>query len=348
MSTDSYILVDTALFLLYYLARKVIVLLKDNVLCILEQHKGDVVTGGRLASELGVSRNAIWKTIRLLQDDGNDIVSVPNKGYRLLGTNDTLFEKFIRDGLMTSFIGQDMRILPSVHSTNQYLKELDADTVDSGFVLIADEQTGGRGRRGRVFVSRKGEGVYFSILLKLGRTQQDIRLLTVCAAVAVSRAIEDVCGIRADIKWVNDVFCDGKKVCGILTEAVVSGELQELSTVIVGIGINTGMAPPEFSDIATSVQEAAGVCGLRNRLIAGVLNQFEAVYLDYTERGNGAGVIEYYRSRLFIIGRQVLVSDVNSSYVATVQGVDDMGALIVMDDGGVVRFVSSGEIKLKW
>lgn len=321
-------------------------MLKNKVLYILEQQRGNLVTGGKLASLLGVSRTAVWKAIRALQEDGNEIISVPNSGYWLMDTNDTLFEKIIRESLATDFIGQNIALLPTVHSTNQYLKEMDTADIPNGYVVIADEQTGGRGRRSRMFLSPKGGGVYLSVLLKLDGWQNDIRLLTICAAVAVSKAIENVCGIRADIKWVNDIFCNGKKICGILTEAVLSGELQELSTVIVGIGINTGEVPSELGGIATSIQEAAGIRGIRNRLIAEVLNQFEAVYLDCMERGKKRDIISYYESRLFIVGERVLVAGINHSYTATVTGIDETGALIVKDGCGEIRHITTGEIEL--
>ncbi|NLX74990.1 MAG: biotin--[acetyl-CoA-carboxylase] ligase [Synergistaceae bacterium] len=323
-------------------------MLKNRVFYSLEQQKGNIVTGGQLASSLGVSRNAIWKAIRLLQDDGNEIVSIRNKGYILMNTNDTLFEKTIRDDLRTTFIGQKMKLLPVVHSTNQYLKELNTADAKNGYVVVANEQNSGRGRRGRTFLSPKGEGIYLSILLKLDKERQDVRLLTICAAVAVSRAIENKCGISAEIKWVNDIFCKGKKVCGILTEAILSAELQELSTVIVGIGINTGSVPLEINDIATSIGEITGIRGIRNSLIAEVLNQFETVYLDYIGRGEKSDILKYYESRLFIIGTQVLVTSLEDSYVATVLGIDDMGALVVKDERGNIQNISTGEIKLKW
>lgn len=321
-------------------------MLKNKVLYLLEQQKGNLVTGGQLASSLGVSRTAIWKAIRALLEDGNEIVSVPNSGYQLMVTNDTLHEKIIRDKLTTEFIGQNMDLLPTVHSTNQYLKEMDTFDTPGGYVVIADEQTSGRGRRSRTFISPKREGVYLSILLKLDGRQNDIRLLTICAAVAVSKAIEKVCGIKAEIKWVNDIYYDGKKLCGILTEAILSGELQELSTVIVGIGVNTGEVPLEVGGIATSIQEITGKRGIRNRLTAEVLNQFEAVYLDYMERGKKQDIIKYYESRLFIVGRQALVTDINDNYIATVLGIDETGGLIVKDGCGAVHHITSGEIKL--
>ena len=277
-------------------------MLKDEVLQILERKKGKVVTGGQMANSLRVSRTAIWKAINVLQEDGNQIESVPNVGYRLLDEDDSLSKWAIDEKLMTTFTGRQLEILPVVNSTNQFLKELDTAQVDDGFVVIADEQEHGRGQRSRSFISGKGEGVYLSILLKADEQPKDLRLLTICTAVAVSKAIENICEINAEIKWVNDIFVKGKKICGILTEATLSAELQELERVIIGIGINTGKIPTELQDIATSIQKETGRLGLRNELAAEVLNQFEEVYLDYIKRDKKQEIIDYYDSKLFVRG----------------------------------------------
>ena len=321
-------------------------MLKNEVLQIMEQKIGGIVTGGQLANVLNVSRNAIWKAIHALQEEGIQIISVPNVGYKLLDTNDTLSEQRINSELTTTVIGRQLKILPSVHSTNQYLKEIDSEDAENGFVVIANEQTQGRGRRKRTFVSARDSGIYISLLLKLNGRRHDIRLLTVCAAVAVSKAIERVCKMNAEIKWVNDVYCNGKKICGILTEAIISGELQELSTVIVGIGINTGKVPSEIREIATSIREETGICGIRNTLIAEVLNQFESVYTDYTSNGKISDIMQYYESKLFIKGQQVLVVGLEDEYVASVLGIDNTGALIVKNGTGDIQHIVTGEIKL--
>lgn len=322
-------------------------MLKNKILYALEKQKGNVVTGGQLAKTLGVSRTSIWKAIHALQEEGNAIVPVPNIGYKLLHTNDTLSDQIISEKLHTKFIGKSMTLLSSVHSTNQYLKELNTASAENGYVVIANEQVNGRGRRGRTFISAKGEGIYLSILLKLNGAQYDIRLLTICSAVAVSKAIENICAVKADIKWVNDIYCNGKKICGILTEAILSGELQELDTVIVGIGINTGNVPLEISGIATSIYQETAICGIRNYLVAEVLNQFEEVYFDYTKREKKLEILKCYESRLFITGRQVFVSNFQNNYVATVLGIDNTGALIVQNETGDIQLITTGEIKLK-
>ena len=322
-------------------------MLKNEVLYALEQKKGDVVTGGELSEHFGVSRTAIWKAIHALKAEGNDIITVPNVGYRLLPTNDTLSPKVISDKLTTDFIGRSMTLLPSANSTNQYLKEMDTSNVPDGHVVIANGQENGRGRYGRAFISPLGEGIYMSILLTPKSAWQSIRLLTVCAAVAVSKAGENICGVRADIKWVNDIFLNGKKLCGILTEAVMSGELGEIDTVIVGIGINTGSVPDAVKDIATSVKDETGLYGIRNSLIAEVLNQFETVYYDYVDKEKMRDILSYYDSRLFIKGREVLVNNYHDKYIAQVLGVDENAALVVKTQSGDEEHITSGEIQLQ-
>ena len=323
------------------------IVLKKEVLYVLEQKKGDVVTGGELAETFGVSRTSIWKVIHALKADGNEIITVPNVGYRLLPTNDTLSEKVISDKLTTDFIGRNMMLLSSVHSTNQYLKEMDTSCIPEGYTVIADEQLNGRGRYGREFVSAKGKGIYMSILLRPNNAGGNIRLLTVCTAVAVSKAVENVCGVHSDIKWVNDIFLNGKKLCGILTEAVLSGEIGEVDTVIVGIGINTDTVPDQIKDIATSVKQETGLHGIRNGLIAEVLNQFEAVYLDYGDKAKMRDILDYYDSRLFIKGREVVVNNYQDKYTAQVLGIDDVASLVVKTPKGNIEHITSGEIQLQ-
>jgi BirA family biotin operon repressor/biotin-[acetyl-CoA-carboxylase] ligase len=320
-------------------------LLKENVLLALERRKGEIVTGGELAASLGVSRTAVWKAVRGLRGDGHEIVSLANRGYRLEPTDDVLSKEAIREGLATAFIGRELILLPTVHSTNRYLKEM--ENAPDGCVVIADEQTAGRGRRERAFLSPKAGGVYLSVLLrpKLSGSAADIRLLTICAAAAVSQAIERVSGARADLKWVNDVFCGGKKICGILTEAVLTGELFELSSVVIGIGVYTAEVPAELGGIATSIREASGLRGIRNRLAAETLNRLEAAYACFLRGDAAKEIIPYYESRLFIKGKRVTAESAER-FSATVEGIGDNAALVVRDASGSLRLITSGEINL--
>ncbi|NCA93239.1 biotin--[acetyl-CoA-carboxylase] ligase [bacterium] len=320
-------------------------MLKDDVLYVLEKDKGNIVTGGNLAKEFAVSRTAIWKAIKVLKEEGNEIISVPNSGYVLMGASDNLLSRSIGENLKTEFIGRDILILKTVHSTNQYVKGLDIYNAREGLTVIADEQTQGKGRRGREFLSPSREGIYMSILLKPEMLLKDTQFLTICTAVAVSKAIESIYDIYVDIKWVNDIYYKGKKLCGILTEAAVSAESQSMEYAVVGIGINTGEVPYEIRDIATSLEEAGASKISRNKLIAEVLNCFEDVYAYYSDEMKKKEILEEYRKRLFVNGRKVLIAGQGEDLKALVIGIKDDGALIVKDENGEIRYIISGEIK---
>ncbi|MGI6751257.1 MAG: biotin--[acetyl-CoA-carboxylase] ligase [Anaerovoracaceae bacterium] len=320
-------------------------MLKDRVLYHLEKGRGSIVTGGSLARELGVSRTAIWKAINALKEEGKVIESRPNSGYILLDRGDSLIKHAIEEGLTGDFMGRNLVILRSTQSTNQYIKGLDIGSIKEGMTVIADQQTSGRGRMGRPFISPAGEGIYMSILLKPKLLLQETQFLTICAAVAVSRAIEALCKVKMDIKWVNDIYYEGKKLCGILTEAFVSAEMQTVEYAVLGIGLNTGKVAPDIRSIATSLKEIGCNKGNRNPLIAEILNRFEEVYRDYSVKGSKKEIIQAYEDRLFIKGKSVLISGLGEDYQATVIGIDEKGGLIIRDDAGLIRHIVSGEIK---
>jgi BirA family biotin operon repressor/biotin-[acetyl-CoA-carboxylase] ligase len=192
--------------------------LKEQVLKELENHKGEYVSGGKLAETLHFSRNAVWKAVKSLVADGHDIQAVTNKGYRLSPDSDVLTAAAVEKHLGALAGVFDIDYRATVTSTNSVLKDLAAGGAREGTVVAAITQTAGRGRFGRSFYSPADSGVYFSVLLRPGVGAPDATLLTTAAAVAVARAVEDVTGAPARIKWVNDVYCGGKKVCGILTE----------------------------------------------------------------------------------------------------------------------------------
>jgi len=321
-------------------------MLTEKILYILEQNRGQIVTGGDLAARLGVSRTAVWKTIAVLREHGNLIESIPNSGYRLSPDSDGLCSGIIADCLQTQTFGRSMEILDEIGSTNTYLCGLDASSLPEGHTVLARNQTRGKGRLGRPFICTRGGGIYMSILLKPTMTLTETPFITICAAVAVVRAIADVCGLQAGIKWVNDIYFGEKKLCGILTEASVTAEVGAIDRAVVGIGINTGEIPPEIRDIATSIYEATGQRGMRNRLIAAVLNQFEAVYADYTQNAGKQGILDEYCRHLFVLNRQVEVAGHGPAYTATVLGIDESGCLIVKRQDGQTVHLSAGEIHL--
>lgn len=318
-------------------------MIREDILSRLAACPGDLLTGGQLARELGVSRTAVWKAIGALREEGHAIESMPNRGYRLLPSSDGLSRAAIQAALGTQSFGRSMELHEALPSTNLYLRGLPVEQLPEGHTVIADGQTAGRGRLGRPFCSPAREGVYLSILLKPRLPLPRLTLLTLCAAEAVCRALEAVCAIRPGVKWVNDVYYGGKKLCGILTEAMLSAELQRVEHAVVGIGINTGAVDASVEDIATSTQAITGARGIRNRLIASVLTHFEALYRLLCA-GDADAVLIPYRARLCIAGKRVWIDAGGRRCRATVCGVDASGALVVRDEGGEERALTSGEI----
>ena len=320
-------------------------MLQERVLHYLEQHADEIVTGGQMAKLFGVSRTAAWKAVHSLREQGYQIEHIPNRGYRLAGDIDGLSAVKINRHLMTKSFGRSMEMLETVGSTNTYLKGLDTAALPEGHVVLADGQTGGRGRLGRTFFSPTKEGIYLSVLLKPEIGLQEVSQLTLCAAVAACRAVENVCRISPEVKWVNDLFYNGKKLGGILTEGVISAETQTVCDVIVGIGINMGMVPAEVFHLATSLYEITGETGKRNSLIAELLNQMEQVYERFCDVNQRSGVLAEYERRLFILGRQVNVVQHGGSFSGTATGIDATGALLVVDEAGTVHAVGTGEVQ---
>ena len=324
-------------------------MLKDEVLSALDAADGAVVTGGELGERFSVSRAAIWKAINALKENGYTIESIEKRGYRLISTNDILSELSIRKRLHTRFLGNRIEILKTVDSTNTYMKARDLPSMAEGFTVIADGQTGGRGRRNRGFSSLPGEGLYISLLLKPDIPPADTRFLTICAALAVSRALKTACGVESQVKWVNDVYCEGLKICGILTEGAVSVEQQTMTYVVIGMGINTGTLPEEIQGIATSVQRLTGKKPDRSVLAAELLSHMETIYLDLTAHNRKQALLDEYRERQFIFGRTVDIVTPGTGFTfrAVPTEIDDDGALVVRNEAGEILHLCSEEVSLK-
>ena len=321
-------------------------MLQEQILSYLEKNKGQQVTGGELAREFQVSRTAVWKSIHALCENGHRIQSFSKSGYVLLSESDGLSKTSIQSNLTTKTFGQHLELLKTIPSTNQYLKELAIHDLPEGYAVLANEQTQGRGRLNRTFHSPSNEGIYLSILVKPQIALSETPFLTICTAVAVSQAIEKICGFTAGIKWVNDLYYDNKKLCGILTEGFVSAELQIIDYAIVGIGINTGHVVPEVQDIATSIYDVTHILGIRNQLIAEILNQFEKIYVQFTQQDKKQDILQEYVDKLFIMNRKIQVITSDKPYEAIVTGVDISGALIVRNIAGETIHINSGSINL--
>lgn len=321
---------------------------KERVLALLDSSKGDYVSGEQIATQLSVTRSAIWKAIKTLQAEGYQISAVTNKGYSLSAQTDILSARAIEKYLTGSALDLRLEVFKSLSSTNHTAKELASDGEAEGKVILSEEQTAGRGRAGKSFFSPSGTGLYMSILLRPKMPAAESSLLTTAAAVAVARAIERVSGRQAQIKWVNDVFVEGKKVCGILTEAALSVESGGLDYAVVGIGINIfepfGGFPPELSEIITSVLTQNGKNGdIRSRIAAEVLSEFMGFYDELDKK---RFLLEYKR-RSFILGKEIMVITGSESRRALALELDDDCRLKVRYEDEREEYLSSGEISVK-
>lgn len=255
-----------------------------------------------------------------------------------------LSEAEIRRWLTAKEIGRDLEIHERIDSTNNRAKALAAAGAPHGLAVIADSQSGGRGRLGRSFFSPEHSGVYLTVILRPDCTAEQAGMLTSLAAVAAARAVETVSGADVKIKWVNDLYLNGKKICGILSEAGFNTETGRPDYAVVGIGINTGRMefPPELRETATSIGNETGEEPDRNRLIAEILNQLEELQ-GSLETG---GFLEESRRRSNVIGRTVTVIRGGQQYLAKVLAIDDRGRLEIETEEGK-SFLDSGEVSLK-
>lgn len=262
--------------------------------------------------------------------------------------NDILSAEQLLSFLQTKRLGHTVKILSCTDSTNTQIKQ-NYNDASEGFVLLAEQQTAGRGRLGRQFVSPKGDGLYLSLVLRPNLPMYQLSLLTPLAAVAVCEAIHAVCGLHPAIKWVNDVFLQGKKICGILTETcgLSSDGYPELC--IVGIGLNLRFdtsAHPELAEIAGSLSDATDILPTRAQLTAAILNAFEPWY-DALTQGDTAQLLEAYRSRLLCLGQAITVQTGAHSYPAICTDLTADGNLIVRDKQGKEHILQAGEISIR-
>lgn len=319
--------------------------IKSSVLDFLEKNRGESISGSMIADTLGVSRNAVWKTVKKLQDEGYVIKASTNKGYCLCSENDIISEQSIRIHLKTSQFGKKIDLFKSIDSTNTFAKKLAQLNAEHGTVIISEEQTEGKGRLGRNFFSPNRSGIYLSIILRPQLDLESSTLITSLVAVAVAGAIEKLTGIETKIKWVNDIYINGKKVCGILTEAGLNFESGTLDYAVVGIGINVSTAkfPDAIKDKATSIELEAKKSISRSELIAEVLNQLEDEY----KKINSKSFLKEYINRSNIIGQEITIITNDSSYPATAINIDENARLVIRTKDGEEKTLNSGEISIR-
>ena len=316
---------------------------KHDVLAVLEQERDRYISGQELAVTLKISRTAVWKAVKGLEDDGHKILAINNKGYRLENSSDMLSEEGIRINLPEEYRSYPITVLSITDSTNTQAKKLVMDKAPHGTIILAEEQTAGRGRYGKSFFSPRGAGLYMSLVLKPSLRMSDPQMITIATALAVCRAIEKLTDKCPQIKWVNDIYLDGKKICGILTEAVTDFESGSIESIVVGVGVD---CTTEDSIIPEELRGIIGSLGVkelsRNRLAAeiaaGILGSFDNL--------GSCEIIDEYRKRSLMFGREISFMRGNEKLCAKVTGISDSGSLLVRLETGEELSLSSGEVTI--
>ncbi len=280
---------------------------------------------------------------------GYVIESQTQKGYMLIGSPDSLLSPEIRENIKTKFIGQHIKFLEEVDSTNLYAKRIAESDFEDGMIIIAEEQLKGKGRIGRVWASPKGKGIWMTIMLKPKINPADAAKITLLAACAVCRAIEEISGVYAKIKWPNDIVLNGKKLCGILTE--MSAELDEINYLIVGIGVNAnidlGDFPKELQATATSIKIEKGSSVVRKELTAAIINNFENYYKTFLEKGSIKEYINEYKEKSAVLGNEVIVTSSSLEQRGTVVDISEEGQLLLKVEDGSIKEIISGEVSVR-
>lgn len=330
--------------------------MKAEILMLLRQQQ-DYVSGQELCERYGVSRTAIWKAIGQLKKEGYRIEAVRNKGYRLLAVDDTSVEEIYGQNelvsrMNTKWVGHPLYYYDTVDSTNLLAKRMGEDNQPHGTLLVADRQTAGRGRRGRVWDSPSGANIYYTLLLRPQIEVEQAPMLTLVMALAVAKGIQEVLPAYADrvkIKWPNDIVIEQKKVCGILTEMSLSVEQGTIQHVVIGVGINVKSRefPPELADKATSLCSVCGEAVSRTALLVSICRHFEIDYDAFLETGNLARFQQSYTALLVNCDREVCVLEPGGAYNGVARGIDACGRLLVECPDGKIKTVFAGEVSVR-
>jgi BirA family biotin operon repressor/biotin-[acetyl-CoA-carboxylase] ligase len=315
-----------------------------QILTALRQQEG--LSGADLAQRLGVSRTAIWSHIEELRAAGFEIEASPHRGYQLIAAPGHL----IADDLMARLgparlIGRDIRVFHKTGSTSDVAEKLARDGVPEGVVIFAERQNQGRGRLGRAWLSPAGKGLLFSILLRPALRPQEATRLTVTAATAIARAIQQQTGLSPEIKWPNDLMLGGRKICGILTE--LSAELDHVRHVILGLGLNVNLTsddfPPELRQIATSLRIAAGRNISRPELATALLQELDLAYARVLQ-GDFAGVADEWEQRCTTIGHLISIRIGERVIRGRAEALDESGALLLRTEHGHLERIIGGDV----
>jgi len=319
--------------------------MKDDILNTL-LNSSDYVSGQFLCDKYGVSRTAVWKVINNLKNDGYEISSVNNRGYKITKLPNKLKRVLIEKSLETDRFGRSLEVLDEVDSTNNYCKKMAEAGAPEGYCVATTRQVAGRGRRGRVWETPDNTNIAMSFLIRPELEPNDTSMITLVAALAVESAVRELTGVEAQIKWPNDILLGGHKICGILTE--LSLELTAVNYVVVGIGVNVNneTMPEDIRDIASSIYIETGKNLDKNELTASILGYFEKYYDRFMADKNLSGLRNIYEEHLVNMNRTVRIIEKDKERTGEAVGISERGALLVKFDTGV-EAITGGEVSVR-
>ena len=324
-------------------------MMKRAILDKLRENPGGFVSGEELSKSAGVTRAAIWKHIKQLKEEGYHIESISRRGYLLKGEPDILDGKALEMRMKTGKTIKKIIHFDSIDSTNTMAKALASQGEMEGTVVIAEEQTGGRGRLGRQWISPKGTGIWMSMILRPEIEPSEAAKITQVAAAAVTMAIRESTGCDAGIKWPNDIIINGKKVCGILTE--MSGELNSVNFIVLGIGMNVNVNredfPLELQNIAASIKEFSVKTVSRKEMVVKIFEKFEELYADFVYHKSIKCSLDICRKYSVTLGKQVRIIQRGRETLGEALDITDEGELVIKDLEGNIQKVVSGEVSVR-
>ncbi|PWU68660.1 biotin--[acetyl-CoA-carboxylase] ligase [Gracilibacillus dipsosauri] len=318
---------------------------RNQLIQLLAKHEEDYISGQTLSDKLGISRTAVWKHINELKKDGYQFESAPRKGYKLIHRSSDLSESSIKWDLQTNWVGQKVYFQEEMDSTQDYAHRLARKNAEHGTVVITNKQKKGRGRMNRSWESNHPEGIWISILLRPDTPPHHASQMTLFTAVSIVESLRLITNADIQIKWPNDLYLNGKKICGILTE--MQAELDQIDYLIIGFGINVNQTlatfPEDLKNKSTSLSIETGKEWNRKELIQIILENFEDHYHHYLENGFHH-TKQKWMNYAYKLNEKVEVKTPKSHYSATIQGINDEGALIVKKENQQLETIYSAEI----
>lgn len=322
--------------------------MRNRVLELLRASGDKAISGEEIARQLDISRTAVWKHIQTLKNDGYEISSVQKQGYILNTIPNRLYPQEIMAHLQTKWLGHAVCYEDLVASSNNLAKQLANEGCPDGLIVVAEEQGAGKGRLSRGWISPHAKGIWFSVVLKPTFLPEEASKCTLMSAVAVVKAINKIKGVKAAIKWPNDILLNGRKLVGILTE--MNAEFGHINYIVIGIGINTNATPDDYPEevkhLAISVADAAEEPFTRVEILCDILKNMEELYEKACAEGF-APVFEEWRQLSCTLGQEVKVIAPDMTYFGTAIDIDEQGLLVVRKVDGSMEKVVAGDVSIR-